>query len=198
MLTKYDHKLHNRLNLLDSDECYYFFEATNEGYKGSKVNDLLFNFKKPIEKKGKAEWYYRDKAVDKFAKYLSKIESFNNNVMVVIPAATSKNRSSELFNDRIDETVRKLKLKCPNVVIEIPFDTKIDVQESHNGGTRKVEDIQNNTEWLGFNTKAETVVIVDDVLTTGAHYRAWKDMILSKEPTVKRVIGLFLALYTWR
>jgi len=85
----------------------------------------------------------------------------------------------------------------PNLTIEYIFDTLHDVLEAHKGGSRKIEDIKSNTIWNGFiNKPPSEVIIIDDVLTTGAHFRVCKDMINKYYPNIK-VIGIFLALYTW-
>ncbi len=197
-LTRYDHELHTRHNLTDEDECYYFIEATDGGYQESQSNNLLHNFKKPIDYKGQAPWTYRNRAVNNFASKLANITSLQQENLTVIPAPTSKKRDSELFNDRIDATVEKLKEHCPNLIVEYAFDAKDDVLESHRGGSRNLDDIRDNIEWLGLNNDpSEIIIFIDDTLTTGAHFRVCKDMILEHYPEA-RVIGVFLALYTWK
>lgn len=44
------------------------------------------------------------------------------------------------------------------------------------------------------NQTNPNIVLFDDVLTTGAHFRAYKDIILSHYPFCN-VIGIFLAKY---
>ncbi|WP_323596005.1 hypothetical protein [Aliarcobacter butzleri] len=193
---KYDHSLHSRKHLTNDDECYYFIEATNGGFKESASNDLLFNFKMPISSKSNPSWYYRNNAIRIFADYLS--SAFMNNKITIIPALTSKRRSSPLFNDRIDKTVELLQSKYSNLIIENVFDLVKDSQEAHRGGTRVVDEIKSNIDWHGFiHTPSEYVFIIDDTLTTGAHFRAWKDTINYYHPNIK-VVGVFLALYTWK
>lgn len=197
-LSKYNHDLHNRHNLTEEDECYYFIEATDGGFKESESNNLLHNFKKPIDLKGQAPWRYRNRAVNNFATKLSNISNLKQENLIVIPAPTSKKRASSIFNDRIDATVEKLKEHCPNIKIEYAFDAKDDVLESHRGGSRNLDDIKDNIEWLGLSEEPSSIIVfIDDTLTTGAHFRVCKEMILSHYPNV-RVIGVFLALYTWK
>ncbi len=69
---------------------------------------------------------------------------------------------------------------------------------AHLGGSRKVEVIKNATVWNGINDlNGDTVILVDDVLTTGAHFKAWKGFIMEHDPRVKNVIGLFWTLQVW-
>lgn len=198
-LTKYNHDLHNRKWLTGEDECYYFIEATNGSYEESESNQFLFNFKKPIERKDFSDWNFRNKAIRKFARLLSEINGIKDITFTTIPAPTSKPRKSNLFNNRIDETIKLLKEYCPGLSIEYAFDAKKEVQASHQGGSREPEDIRENIEWLGFkNTPSKTIIFIDDVLTTGAHFKVCKEMILKNEPNVETVMGFFLALYKWR
>ena len=76
------------------------------------------------------------------------------------------------------------------------IDAEVSMTPSSHGGSRNKEDIKNNTKWNGFSGNiVETVIIIDDVLTTGALFKAWKEIIQSNEPKVKRVIGFFWALH---
>ncbi len=197
-LTKYDHNLHNRYNLTLDDECYYFIEATDGGYNESQSNNLLHNFKKPIEYKNQAPWAYRNKAITNFASKLATIRSLKEDNLTIIPAPTSKKRASKEFNDRIDATVKKLKENCPNLTIEYAFDAKNDVLASHRGGSRDLNDIRENIVWLGLQNKpSEIIIFIDDTLTTGAHFKVCKEIILEHYPQA-RVIGVFLALFKWK
>ncbi|MFW2597749.1 hypothetical protein ACN9JZ_03415 [Aliarcobacter butzleri] len=196
-IVKYDHSLHTRKHLTSDDECFYFIEATNGGFRESDSNNLLFNYKRLITSSTNTQaLYYRNKAIEKFVDYLSTIDEFSNDNLIVIPASTSKKRGSPLFNDRIDKTVELLQQRCPNLIIEKAFDTIEDVTPSHNGGQRDIESVIANIEWKGFKHEpSEKVFIIDDTLTTGSHFKSWKTIINHYYPDIE-VVGIFLALYT--
>lgn len=198
-VVKYDHSLHARRHLTNDDQCFYFIEVTNGGFRESDSNNLLFNYKRLITSSTNDKaLYYRNKAIEEFVNYLSTIDEFSNDNLTVIPASTSKKRGSPSFNNRIDKTVELLKQKCPNIRIEYVFDAVEDVIPSHHGGQRDIESVGANIEWKGFECEpSEKVFIIDDTLTTGSHFRSWKSIINTYYPDIE-VVGIFLALYTWK
>ena len=65
MLTKLD-----ELNLPDhwyldaTDECYFIGEYTaGRGYSHSSTNQLILNLKKSVDRRGLAEWSYKEAAI---------------------------------------------------------------------------------------------------------------------------------------
>lgn len=64
------------IHLEDDDICYYARDYISKGgFQASKSNDLINNFKKPADRKGKTEWHYKETAMQQFAKELSERES---------------------------------------------------------------------------------------------------------------------------
>jgi hypothetical protein len=50
--------------LSSDDTCYFLGEYTaQKGYAFSATNSLIINFKKSVEKRGKAEWRYKEHAI---------------------------------------------------------------------------------------------------------------------------------------
>lgn len=179
--------------LVENDKCYYYYVYTPGGYTISNDNSVVQNFKKDMARKGNKEWHYRDEAVDKFALMLH--QTLRDRSCTIIPCATSRPRGSLNFNDRLDATANKLRLLSPNYDIQFCLDTIKELIPSHTGGTRNPTEIMNNTRWIQPTTQPNPhIVLFDDVLTTGAHFRAYKDIILSHYPFCK-VIGIFLAKY---
>lgn len=195
-LVRYEHFLQNRPYLDYTDDCYYFLEITEGGFNKSEANRLVNNFKKPIDRKDKPEWWYRNKAIEEFVNLLLSFSPFQNSECIVAPMSTSKSSNSLNFNDRLYKTVQGLSSKLPKLRVEYLFDVKSDIVESHLGGTRNKENIKNNIAWNGFTYEPkEYLFLIDDVLTTGAHFKACKEIINSNYPNIK-VVGIFLALYT--
>jgi predicted amidophosphoribosyltransferase len=72
---------------------------------------------------------------------------------------------------------------------------QIESAETFKGRNRKkLHELRENYEFVeaAFANCPNNIMICDDVLTTGSHFRALKDMILEKKPGAK-VIGLFIA-----
>ena len=197
-ITKYDHSLHARFNMTDDDECYYFIEATQGGFEASTSNSLLLNFKKDIKFKKTPAWQYRNNAIKQFALMISKhINNDRTDSITIIPEATSYPISDPSFNDRLVQTLIELKKLRQRINIELALEAKSYIGSSHlPGGTRNVPIIQNNLQWKGLkNSPSQTIILLDDVLTTGAHFRACKNIILANTPENTNIIGFFLALY---
>lgn len=179
--------------LKDGDWCYYYGNYTPGGFSASEYNSMVQNFKKDISRKERDDWYYRNNAVDKFALMLH--YALKDRQCTIIPCATSKPRNSPNFNDRLDAVASKLGSLSLNYDIQFCLDTIEERTPSHTGGTRNPAEIIKNTRWATpTKTPNHIIILIDDVLTTGAHFRAYKDIILKNLPN-SNVIGLFLARY---
>lgn len=197
-LTKYDYNLHPRPHLTASDVCYYFMEHTVGGYAASPNNSKISNFKKPVSVKDTNQWAHKQRAIRDFIDDLGSITfQDKQNEIMVVPGITSKPRSDSEWDDRIDKVAEGFADKFSHLSIGKIIDTRDAVVPSSHGGGRDMTIIKNNTIWDGHCPEAaDTIIIVDDVLTTGAHFKAWKEFILENCPNVNKVIGVFWALHT--
>lgn len=197
-ITRYDYTIHPRMHLSAEDKCLYFMEHTPGGYNKSKNNSQISNFKKPMSRSSFPDWEYKIEAIDKFASDLT--EGINiGSITTIIPAPTSKPRGHNEWDNRLDQVVESFVSKQTNGArCEYALDSIIPLTPAHAGGSRDMEYIKQNTHWNGFATApSTTVLIIDDVLTSGAHYKAWKEIILENDPRVKSVIGIFWSLHVW-
>jgi len=124
---------------------------------------------------------------------------FDKNYTIIL-APTSKPRNYPEWDNRIDKVVDGLGDYLTHLHIEKALDTITAHRPSHLGGDRNIESIKSNTAWKGIRNldpTIDTVFLVDDVLVTGAHFKAWKEIILENSPKVKQVVGLFFALHLW-
>ena len=178
------------------DECYFILSYTSHKSFGYSIdNSTIINLKKSVLKKGTLEYKYKEKAIITCAGYLNCInisELFSNDV-TFIPVPPSKSKDDLEYDDRL------------LLILNNAFKGNIDIKEViiQNNSTEAVhlcgnrltkEEIKSNyivDEELLSQTK-ETIIVFDDVVTTGAHYKAIKELILERFPQ-KRVIGLFIA-----
>lgn len=195
-LHKLDLELHARQHIDEDDKCYYFMEKEAEGYTVSTANNLINNFKKPVDRRGRAEWAYKERAIRIFIKDLCDLDYPHS--YTIIPAPTSKPRGHEDWDDRLDKVVEGMAACKTELTLEKALDTASVLTPAHLGGSRDIDDIKSQTVWNGIGTlEGDTVILVDDVLTTGAHFKAWKEFIMENDPRVKNVIGLFWTLHVW-
>ncbi len=179
---------------LDVDKCYYYFVYTAEkGFSYSTSNQLILNFKKKLDRKGKEDYKYKGEAIKTIASLLSHLgqKSIDNSTFVPIPP--SKSKTNPLYDDRIVQALN-LGLKGRNADIRELVIQTTDTVECHISGKRDIsalEEILRIDETL-VNDVREFIVIVDDVLTTGCHYIAMKNILLRRFPEAK-IIGLFIA-----
>lgn len=191
-----DLELHPRTCITKDDNCYYFMEKESEGYTKSSANNLINNFKKPVDRRGRPEWTYKENAIKVFIDDLCIINFVKP--YTIIPAPTSKPRGHQDWDNRLDEVTKGLGERNSHLNIEKALDTSEVLTPAHLNGSRDIDFIKSKTVWNGItNLESDTVILIDDVLTTGAHFKAWKEFIMENDPRVKNVIGLFWALHVW-
>ena len=172
------------------DKCAYAREyKTQIGYKGSKTNSLISNFKKSPRKRDTKEWQYRKQAVKRFAEEIAQLFKPNINATITaIPSSKPKIHSD--YDRRFEDLFEELLKIRPALNIEWPVEIKEVVQASHLGGSRDPEDIKKKYIWKGFKSSFDKIGIIDDVLTTGAHFRAMSDFLKEKDYKGE-IVGLF-------
>ena len=179
----------------DQDQCYYAHEYFSGGDYTQGGNSLIYNFKKAPQKRGTLEWLHKKKAIKKFANEVARVFEGKEGIHVsTIP--TSKTRNHIDYDDRFDQFSRELKKINPRLIIERPIERMISVEPAHGGqGTRDPLQIIQSLGWQGFSSlKAPgRLYVIDDVLTTVSHFRAYKTLISKNSPGIE-VIGMFWAL----
>lgn len=182
-------------NLKDDDLCYHFLYYTKEGYAYSEANSIVLNFKKPVIYKEQKHWDYKIKAIKYFANLINNAITIKQPI-TIIPCATSNPRKSENFDNRLDEVANELSKLNPSLYdAQFCLDTIYPQKPVHSGGVRDAEVIKSVTTFImPKTTPHNNIILIDDVFTTGAHFRAYKDIIQAKYPN-HQIIGVFLARY---
>lgn len=184
--------------LSPEDECYHLMSYTaSQGYDFNSENSLIFNFKKNVSKKGHSDWKYRESAITKIANSLTELDL--NSIFPLatyIPIPPSKVKGHPEYNERLIETLSKI--SNGNLNIKDVIRQKESTVAFHESGNRRnVEIIANNYE-IDEESLAEIgdiIIIFDDVISTGAHYIAIKQLLKERFPE-NRIIGLFVARTT--
>lgn len=190
-LTRPDHSY-----LGSDDSCYFLGEYTaRRGYAFSETNNLIINFKKGMDRKDRPEWLYKEQALGAAAKaFRCALNSEWLDAATLVPVPPSKARDHPLHDDRM---VRMLRLIRPNPPLDI---RELVIQR---GSTEAVHNLPNRPRpedleaWYQVDQsllapQPQALAIADDVLTTGAHYRAMAAVLGRTFPGV-RIIGLFIA-----
>lgn len=184
------------IHIVSEDHIVYAREyIAGRKYDASETNNLVTNFKKPTERINLPEWRYKLAAIEQFATELSDL--FKKDIEYVLVAMpTSKHKSDPKYDSRLEDTLISLSKKKCNVTIQEPFILKDTMIPSHSGGTRSPQIIYDNLLWRGFAAHTHRVFLVDDLLTTGSHFKACQRLILEHHPEME-VIGIFWAKAIW-
>lgn len=190
-LTRPDH-----FYLTAADDCYFLGEYTaRKGFAFSPANSLILNFKKAMDKRGTSQWPWKEGAIQHAAAAFR--AALNNeflNVATLVPVPPSKAKTDPLYDDRMTRMLRAIRPQPPVDIRELIVQAASS-DAAHDLSVRpRPEEIAARYE-IAPNLRLPVpgaIAICDDVLTTGAHYRAAHTIIQQVFPGV-RIIGLFIA-----
>ncbi len=104
--------------LKEEDEVYFFGEYVVRGRaEDGPTNQLIFNYKKPLERMSSPDWKYKKQAIEQVAKMfrnsIEKTEGLCERVSqaTLVPVPPSKAKDSLNYDDR---NLRMLELFAPN------------------------------------------------------------------------------------
>lgn len=190
-LTRPDH-----CHLDEGDYCYYIGEYTaRRGFSFSPTNQLIYNFKKKPDRRDRPEWRYKLDAIREIgAAFRSSLGDDFLTTVTLVPMPPSKVRGDPMYDDRM---MQMLRLACNGLVSDIrelllQRESTIPVHEAEVRPT--VDDLASN--FIIDESCAEPapskIALFDDLLTTGAHFKAAQRVIQSRFPGVP-IAGFFVA-----
>ena len=149
--------------LTDDDRCYFLGEYTaRQGYSYSPTNNLILNFKKEMDRREKPEWRYKEQAIQRAASAFRRALGTDPLSSLVFVPIPPSKTRNDPLYD--DRVTRMLRAIGPDETV----DEALTIPEP------------------------AFIAIVDDVLTTGAHFRAASEVLTARFPAV-RIVGLFIA-----
>lgn len=193
-LTRRDHTF-----LEASDECFYLGEYNaRKGYQFSGTNQLIFNLKKPLDRRGQAGWAYKQSAITTAGRQLREAFDALNpewlSIATLVPMPPSKVKSDPLYDDRLIRMLRVLGSGLQLDVREIILQRE-STEAAHSTGVRpRVDDLCGNyvIEESLVDPAPRVIGVIDDVLTTGSHFKAAQRLLRARFPAVK-IYGIFVA-----
>ncbi|CAM3697403.1 hypothetical protein [Roseateles saccharophilus] len=184
--------------LTAGDRCYYFYEYTaHKGFGFSKVNSFISNLKKPPSQRYEGHYRYKGSAIQEAASLIRGVLEKSPGLVTsatLVPIPPSKPPEHVDYDDRMEQVVNRA---CAGLQADgrCLIAQKQAYEASHlqgEGGSRiKPVDLQALYSLVAPKPRG-TVILIDDVLTTGAHFVAAKGAILAEYPEVQ-VAGIFLA-----
>jgi hypothetical protein len=178
------------------DECYFTGEYTaRAGYAFSPTNDLIQNLKKPMDRRERPEWRYKEWAINRAADLLrDAIPQEWLTTATLVPVPPSKARNDPRYDDRLLRVLQRLGTGFEIDVRELVL------QQGSTAAAHESADRPRPTDLLDIyridetqtRPQPETLVVFDDLLTTGCHFKAIKQVLGERFPN-KPIIGLFIA-----
>lgn len=192
----------DELNLQDhwyldsNDDCYYFGEYTpGKGYSGSPTNQLIFNFKKSPIHKNKPHWVYKVNAINTIVELFEGNLSVPKTMFTLVPIPPSKCKTDPEYDDRMMDVLKLFNKRNDYDVQELfELDNNMNTthkQEGHRPDPKMIRTLYNLDENVLKGTN-ENIVLFDDLITTGSHFKGLKNKILKLYPD-KNVYGIFIA-----
>ncbi len=185
------------------DDCYYLGEYTvRQGYQFSATNSLVINLKKGTEYRSTPAWKYKLQAIQACARaFLGGVRSDWLKTVTLVPIPPSKAKAHREFDDRLLQVLKAMQEFAPVSCDVRELITQLrSYDPSHSSGDRirpaDLRRIYRLTPDL-IDSPPQQVALVDDVLTTGAHFRAAKDLLQEQWPGIP-VTGLFVARAVWQ
>lgn len=182
-----------------TDRCYFVGEyASGRGFNHSEMNQVINNFKKPMDRKELPEWYYKEQAILKIAYWIASTTSWDKlKTGTWVPMPPSKAKSDPNYDDRLWKVLLKMKEIEKSLDIRELLLAKSSREAAHNipGSQRpKVQDhLKNFTiDVPQMSPKPRAIILFDDIVTSGAHFKA-AQMTIQKELPDVPIIGLFVA-----
>jgi hypothetical protein len=177
--------------LRESDIGYYCREQYEGGYSVCSTNQAIFNYKMGVEFRNQKRWHYKRKAIEQFALELN-VHKFED--VALIPAAVSKPIDHPEYDDRLVQTLLYLRQLKPSLVFFNILSAISPIAAAHSEeGTRDPGIIYSLNHLIAIpEITQKSIYIVDDVITTGGHFLAYKRLIKEKYPNIP-VGGLFWA-----
>ncbi|WP_028600844.1 hypothetical protein [Ottowia thiooxydans] len=187
--------------------CLFFGEYTpqkftnGQGARFSETNSHILNLKKDLTRKGLSDWHYKETAIKVAGKRLSKAFKWDNPIVkaaTFVPMPPSKKLIDPLYDDRMLQVLQYASTLVPNE-LDIRDMLQLDgrLPPSHDNVARSSpSDIQRALQidkvLASRSPRIRSIFLVDDVLTTGAHFVGAHDFLKAYFPEVT-VLGLFLA-----
>ncbi|MFM0068928.1 hypothetical protein [Paraburkholderia aspalathi] len=188
-----DQHRRDHYHLAAEDECYFFGELTRGQDYTSPSKRLISNLKK---KRGANGYQYKASAIQQAGDmFRGAIAPTAWGTVTFVPVPPSRCHGDTGYDDRMLRVLQHMARGVNADVRELVLQ-RVSYQASHESGDDRIKLDELVELYQIDDGRAEpaptSILIVDDVLTSGCHYRAMKRILLDRFPGV-RIRGLFIA-----
>jgi len=179
--------------------CFYLREyTTRAGYGASETNQLIFNLKKDMNRRGRPEWKHKGRAIRQVIQELRDALTEKPGFLdewLLVPMPPSKVKAHPGYDDRMVQVVRGI---CEGGVGRwSELLVARNSREPARGQERRPrpEDHEHNLrvdEECVPDSEPRRIAVVDDVLISGAGFVAAKGVLQRRFPEAE-VVGVFVA-----
>lgn len=195
-----DYERADHPHLSPDDRCVYFGEYTPAGDSGkpawslSKANQILANLKKDPSKKNSDEWRYKTLAITEVGELIR--QNLKEDILrttLFVPAPPSKPEAHPEHDARMLQVAKAI----GKDIDARPVLETIQARDRASLGDepRSVDALKANLRIVDAQVRRrqvpERLVILDDMITTGATYVACRDLLIERFGDI-RVFGLFV------
>lgn len=195
-LTRSDHSY-----LEPNDQCYYFDEYTaRQAAQHSPCNQLIRNFKherKWAVNPTSGPWFYKQQAISRVAEAIA--HRTNSNALrsiTFVPIPPSKIASDAEYDSRCLDCLNQIsRFAGHHVDVRELVAQAANTRKSHGSDDRLTPDelfAGYRINELVVNAPPTSIAVFDDLLTTGAHFKAMQRVFQRRFPGVP-VAGIFIA-----
>lgn len=193
-LTRPDHSY-----LRPEDRCLYFGEYTaRAGYNAGPTNQLILNFKKGTDRRGRPEWRYKESSITEAAAAFSKaINPAFLAQATLVPVPPSKAKNDPRYDDRIVRMLQQIQSNTRLDMREVLIQDATREAAAHDGARLNPDELAalyRIDETVAVPAPA-VIALFDDLMVTGASYVAAKRVLAARFGNIP-VYGFFLARRT--
>ena len=194
MWQKIDHVKVSVYHLKKDDKCCFAREyISGGGYASSETNQLISNYQIPWDPQNKHRVRYKHEAVAKFAQELTDILE-PTDCAATIPSSIP--RGSPNFDLRCELLENNLRQLIPGIRIIHPFVLDAPWHKAKEGGERNPTVLAKNLTCKVIENPPKILWLIDDVITTGGHFKACQRVLKDKHPKIF-IGGIFWARTVW-
>ncbi len=201
LLKRADELIKNNHPFLNTEDEVYFLGEYTVGAlsEHSKINQLVFNYKKPLERKGLPDWGYKELAIEQaatlFRTSIFNTEDLSDRVLqaTLVPIPPSKSKNSPDYDDRNHKMLQLFMPQGDIRELVLQKDCRPSLHISKNSPRDSQYLVNNyllNSKVL--SPRPKEIWLFDDILTKGTHYRALHEFLKGEFSDIP-IVGFFIA-----